>query len=905
MATPVSYIIYLTDAARVALLQAQYPTGIQIPPQTAALLYGVPVATNPNAVGCVAVYPADSIEFDVNLFSSYGSQSFTITYPSAAAPPAGFPNPYPSSVSCYWVGYFRLTGAVGTTPPGGTPRYLGARRWADGFEIPTVGENGAGSISTRLSRRASRTVDGFGFSYRSADNIQLTHTLPVVTRVSWERLYLQPELFGTSSEDNIWSCNGSVEGTAALILNITSGGVLKLYGLGNFPQVYPGDLIATGPTLVIGTWYKIDIRIQFAPPGAISGSRGRADLYVNGVLYGGGYATSNGLNTSQNHATSSIGAISAATSHNLECNIDDWTNSAEHSYIDASGASQLAPGNDLTSGSHIALARPAAFGATHSSAAWLGAGTAVVGDYREINILPANASTSGATVGLVSTTAAARLEALTDYARQQYGVACIAVGAFPVAVSGVAGSTLGITTALGTVATVVTYAASTWTSLQPVYSIPSGATVDALPDIGTLTINAVMGSGAGTNQFVSLFAACEFIGVFGSEDTPPLSPSTVGPRAGIHNHPYPTLHANHAVVGPLTAVRVSAGLYTGNNIGADVFDHIAPQWLFIRALTGTNNGVFWTSSMMAAHKQTAQKFEPSMMPQARLDSSGVAKLQVAGSSPDNNASGTIYQYVAISDIGMRFLLNGAFAHKSTIASAVNALICSGFTPDAAFFTVESYSTAAVGNYYKGPGHTLDNASPFDAAEVSGVATLSAGSITSKTPINLDTPQTAYSVWRKNDGTAQAQWFDVTSYVGNGSGVDRDIPVALNGKAPLFALVIPHDGGSFYRDPSFTGTTCGRINAATSTTGIVGGGINKITVNTALNTNLIVYDVFVIGGSSTAWSNGTFTPAVERQSLGCQWSANPAVVTISPVVLTVPAQWRLHRFDIKPSRQETS
>jgi hypothetical protein len=79
---------------------------------------------------------------------------------------------------------------------------------------------------------------------------------------------------------------------------------------------------------------------------------------------------------------------------------------------------------------------------------------------------------------------------------------------------------------------------------------------------------------------------------------------------------------------------------------------------------------------------------------------------------------------------------------------------------------------------------------------------------------------------------------------------------MGGQRPAWAMVVPHNGAAFIRDVSHTGTNSLQFpttnNAAT---GITGGGPDSLSVGSALNTNGIIYDVFVFPGSTTAGNGG--------------------------------------------------
>lgn len=896
MATAINYIIYLTDLVQVHSLQATYPNGIQIPPAAAAAAYGVPGpaegTNNLDATGGIGIFPQDSVGWRPDLTGAFNTQTFTLTYPATTPTTSGFPNPYPLTFDCYWVGLFLGVGAKGVQPAA-TPRYVGARRWANGFEVPTLGEGGSGQ-GQHNARSASRTPEGLGFAFRSNNNDVRTETLPASTRVSWERLYVQLLTLPVGGDDNIWGAKGSVDAGTAFLLNVSTAGVLQGYGKGN--TAYPGTIIGNSAALTLNRWYRIDIRVEFLTPVSPSTVTGQMDVYIDGALSFRG--TTSVISTAQNHQTSSVGEDVTATSHGLECNLDDWINAAEVTVNGPFGA-QKYPGHDLTSGSHVKLVRPNGFGSNHDTVSW-------TGDWRSVNNNPAN--TSGATVGVQSVIPSAVMEVETDYVNEQCGVACITVGAFLFQVGGGAGALAVIAasdtqTAVGSSAQ--TFAGSVWSASPNAYSIASGATADALPPITSVKLRLTAGPAVGINQVVGLFGSAEILGIFGSEDyNQTVAPAaTFTPRIGIHNGPFPDLQVNHTRQGPIGAVHVSAGTYIGNNLGQDVFGQIPAHWWFVRALSGSNDGVVYWTSMLAAHRQLPKKFQPEGMQQVLLNSGLSPIFRVAGNAAADNATDVVYQYVAVSDLAMRYMMNGAFSHKSTLAIASNPLVDSLFTPDAAFIFKEDYASAVTGSYYKGPGHSGYNASPFDAAEAADILSFGAGAVGSKATLNTDVPQTAFSLWRKSDGLVTTAWFDCVTYVGNGGGA-RNIAVALGGNSPLFVFAVPHDGTSYYKDPSHVGTNSSLIGGApNTTTAITGGSANVVSVGATLNTNLVVYDLFVIGGGTMAFQNGTFTAVAEAQRTGGPWTANPTPVTVNPVVVTVAPQWRVHRFDMKPRREQ--
>jgi hypothetical protein len=118
---------------------------------------------------------------------------------------------------------------------------------------------------------------------------------------------------------------------------------------------------------------------------------------------------------------------------------------------------------------------------------------------------------------------------------------------------------------------------------------------------------------------------------------------------------------------------------------------------------------------------------------------------------------------------------------------------------------------------------------------------------------------------------------ILTYTGDGSA-SRTIGFSpLTGKRPLFAIIVPHNGAWYVRDPAHTGTTCTQFPATpVPSGGIVSGGIDQITVGAALNANNVIYEVFCFVGSDVAGNNG--------------WSVMGEFIPVSPVGLAGEPPW---------------
>lgn len=740
--------------------------------------------------------------------------------------------PHPQTQVYAWVGVLTLAQAasapapptVTQPPPAHATPYVGPRRWVEGFEVPPGGSGATGSVAFDVSRDASRTAEGFGFAYRGlAPTSAVTHATPSPHPVeSWERFYVRVRTL-PAAEQNLWAVLGSVQAGAAIVLTVDSGGVARIYNQGN--AAYPGTLMLTAQSAwVVGTWYRVDAHFRFYD----GATGGYFEWFLNGTQDGVRVAASGGqgLAVNQLHASSQFGAV-GGTNQGLEADLDDWI-SADPITVNGTAT----PGVDLNSGSHVVCIRPTGL-AADSSVNW-------AGDWRELLSNPVSGAL--ATAGMSSSTASAKLAVTTDYTDQQIGCAAFTVGVLSASTSTVTAQ-LGYT--INGVETLVslTVAQNAWETA--LYTI-GAATAEPLPLLKTLHLVYVKDSGAGGQYINALLASAELLGQWGACDVPPGGTYLGVVNPGIQNAPYPSLSG---ALQPSGEVVVSQGLYTGNNVGQDIAQRYAAHWVWIRPLSGTvTDGVAWDPAQTTAHGWTATGPSADRLPQAQLTPGSSPVFRTAGPAAAANANSVSYQYVAVSDPSGRFLRLKAFAHAASVASAVNALADAGFTPQAAFLTVEAPTGSTSQRYYKGVGHTTDTASLLTAAVSSGVATFGAGTITSLTPLHTANPQTAVSAWRATDNNGTTGLVALVTYTGTGTSSLNVALATLNGNVPVFVLVVPHNGASYFRDPSHTGTNSETITGSNTTTGITAVAANQITVGTTLNSVGVVYDVFALGGN---------------------------------------------------------
>jgi hypothetical protein len=746
-----------------------------------------------------------------------------------------------------WRGYFLRVGGVGPL----TKEALQTHRWMNGFEKAPQGQQETGAAASRASRDASRTLDGMGLALRSTTGTSVVMAMPTTgtgfpTRQSWERIYLRIRKYPTANEMLIgWK--GSVEAGTAGLLSITPQGNLAFYNKGN--QAFPGTLCYQGGNIPLNQWVKLDVLLYFCQ----GVSDGKLFAFINGALVLSAVATASitggagGLfNTVQVHSTSYVGNEGGSTA-GLEVDYDDWSNKT---------IPLLFTGDDWLQGTHIYPLAITGYDTGHSGS-W-------VGDYHLLDATPANGQTDFVT----TSTAGVKMAVTTDYRDRQAGCSGLQVSIYHAsasstseqlgyAINGGADVTNAVTTVTGAYAII-----SSTAYKQILYSAGGNLTAPLLNTVGLRYIR----DGAATLRNVAILAgAAEYIGVWGAEDPANLSnPSEFPPRQGPHNSPYYDQNfAQPAFAFGTGDVSVMSGTYVGNGTGQDITISMPAHWVWIRPVTsGGTGGSRWWSSLLSGHDPLRETPVKGNLTRCFNDG-GLAgpstsyKFRVGGTGANVNNTGITYQYVAFSDRSMRFCLNGAYLTLAGTASFSQPLLNPAFTPIAGFLLPEIDSAGATtGLYYKGPGHAADAASIMDSAEAATVCTFGAGTITPKTILNLTASQTAYSLWRASDSDGLTCGLGITSYTGDGTGA-RNIALSLGGKSPLFAMVLPHNGIAYTRDPSHTGSNSSTITAAGgsfSTTAITGGNANQITVGATLNAGGIIYDVFVLPGTTqSGWS----------------------------------------------------
>lgn len=789
----------------------------------------------------------------------------------------GWPFLFGTTKDYYWRGLFVYAGptTANTGVPGEVPSTIPQRRWINGFEMPRNGEGGASSAGNLIaSRMASRHLGGFGLGLRNqtaaVDHIHTTFGQDVGYR-AWERFYVRIRKNPTGAH-MLWHVGG-VSPLAGAIIDVLASGQLQISNRDNGGTIF---ILTVLPALVTHRWYKIDLLYRYGNAGANRPTT--FNVYINGVEnVVTGFGTT-GLGATTTAMTSSMGAPTGPT-NGLGVDIDDWIGADWPAFLldkypdntaTPPTVPAIPPSLDWIQGSHVMWVPPVAFAATHN-AAW-------IGDYALAAQRPIALAGN---LNLTCSTALAKMAVVidgkyrADFARAARGYVALAIGKN--------GSRAGVTDGrlgyrLPPAADVLTtITETTGVSWNTVMYRPSGLTTGIKMNVaGAGDIEAVYEkANVGTLASVqALQVSAEVIGIFGSEDEVLNGTAVVESQPeeiDVHNAPYPRTSWATKGVPQSAGITIYAGTYVGDGVFKELTFTAPIHWLWIRPLSGLAGGVQWWSSMNGAHIGGNEVVSPDSVTIVEIDTSFVGtgledgseqrtRVRMPGTNTQSNAAGVTYQYVAISDPMMRFLMCGTLWQLQGATDYVNGLENAKFTPEAAFFQREVHESGSASGttYFKGIT-AGSNVQPLSTSEIASALDFGLATMTSKSAFHLNGHQMAYAAFRRADGlndAGQARVLALVSYTGDGAASRTITYAPASGRRPLWAIVVPHNGAATYRDPSHTGTTSTLFpSTAVASLGISGGGIDSITVGSNLNSNGIVFDVFVIPGEVAAGNGG--------------------------------------------------
>lgn len=864
-----NYIIYTTDLALAAAWIAANPAGVLAGPDRLAASQGLTVnyspSQQPDPSGCWFLAAYDGSPFHAGDFLH-----FDRTVDSGMVDPNDLYTDFTTNwdpIEYKWYGMI-FPYYVTAAPSGGA---ILARRWACGFELGGTGNNKLATINSSCGPAGSRTTDGYGYTAMPSGGGDLSLDTAAVgsglvnSFCSWERFYFRPEVLPNQGEVAIWHANDSLEGSTACFLTMNTAGQLVFRNTGNAGT--PGTVVGTSAALTLGVWVKLDLVVAWSQIGTPA-TDGVMSLQINGAVAFTGVVThgTSGLGTTNaKHTSSTIGsassfAIGGLTPTIYKYSVDDWTNVAM-------ATASLSPTDDVLNGTHIRLINVSGVSA---AGAW-------TGDHRGLAGNPPGISPPNQ---MATTTANSRLLLTTDYVNlPQLGLASLLVHCWPSTWPG-GPALVGYRINGGSlVQSAVTNAGSGNNFSGTIF------TVGAVPrtDVVTIDIALDKDNSASSMGIAAMFAAAEWIGVFGPEDMPNGVTPVRQPvaRTGLHNAPYPEIDAVTYPLQSMAWASARSGTFVGNGTGQDVSVGVPFHWLWIRAV-GSANTEQWLSSYCAVHRSLNGGFSgiDNGLPVVYPPSGAATVFRVSGSAAASNQNGVTYQWVAFSDPSSRFMLNGAVAWPATTASVANPLQDATFTPTCVFTAQEDMSSSIAGYFYKGPGNATDTANPLTGADAAAVMTFAAGSLTTKAAAHSRAPQMAFSAWRTIDETGASGMVDCVTYTGDGLS-SRNIAVNIGGNSPLFAFGVAHTLVSYFRDPGHTGLDSNQINGGIVTTAIIGGGLNYVTVGALLNVAGRVYDIFVIAGAGFA---GSWTPNTSGGNPVTPPGIFPTAVSPEPPVL---------------------
>lgn len=867
------YQIHLTDRAVVTARQAEFPTGIRVAPATAAATYAAPIQPRSQAFSApccrspyfwgpgfpaIANYPQDEATFTRKVGGWFG-----------------IPLLFGTTVNHIWVGKFVFgSGAVGEID--GVPTEVVAiakRRWATGFEIPVDGDTPSGGTSSRTcTRDASRHPDGLGWAYRKDTGDlgnAMTRWVPGSTaRFHWDRFYVRVRR-APDTAARIWMVNGGNVGSSSGDLKLTPSLQLVFSNISSGAETIFGS---SSQSLVLNTWAKIDIVFSFATAGGGVGAY--AEVWVNGVrvINIPNFGSVAGMGFNGAYTQSSLGSLGNTT---LEADFDDWIGAE----LPVKDSLNRYAGLDWLNGSKVQRLMGTSFGTGHDAVNWTNQSYSNLNQYPETN-LPGTS--------MVSTTAAAGLVLNTD-AKQKIdnqvnalGIAYLQVIVYHNALTAGA-HTLGFKIGADPLDLLVQPPTS-GLHYQYHYYRPVGLLAPRTP-VDPITLHYLKDNDATSDTVFHLGGVAEMIGTFGAEDVFPgvTAPTTIPRRAlGAHNNLYPESPWARLATAPAPYV-IHSGTYAGNSLGQDLIFRLPVHWLLIRRIdTATYGPSIWFAASLGSSDTLNDQAAPDRPATAFIDPAFVGVggvdeqeqrtiVRITGAETETNVTGGTYQYIAVSDPLGRFLLTGGLFHGALDATEIDTLPKATFLPETGFFQwLTPNGGSAFKGYFKGLGHAANALSKLDAAETADILSWGVGQITPRDAFTLSATVTAsFAVWRRDDGStetalAKAKCVQMGTYVGDGTA-SRTVAYGPTGVRPLFLLVQPHNGTSYWRDPGHLGTASKGITGLNNTaTAITAGGIDTFSVGSVLNANGITYSWFLLPGSATAgnggWSiDGEFIP----------------------------------------------
>lgn len=708
--TYLTFYIVLTDAALVDQYTQLYPEGVNRAPLGAAEEfaapwegYDEPLADPPFSYTTWrrddtsdAPFPLDVATFQRHTGGFFGIGGTTIRY--------------------YWMGKFVYQNPADPTSGGGSPvTATSKRRWIEGFECPNRSISGNSTQCTLFTTDASRHTGGRGLAFRgntgtltqrlAPNQYDATFVAPIMT--SWERFYVRLRKAPTTGTVLFWRTHG-YNGSDGVghALGITTSGQIAVFTSDaantytNLGTLSDTTLEAWDGHASSDVWAKIDVLIDLTLV--------TFKVFVNGSQKWNASGLAGGAT---GHTGSSMGAPVNQAANDLELDIDDWFNSNLPTTLD---------GLDWDNGSKIVHVHPRQFSANHGT--WAGDVRTLLQQAENLTSPAELTSSTSGDICAVDTDG----DDMLDSDPKSIGVASLLVTVVGrKAAAPDVNPSIGYK--LGGAAAVVTQRTMQATynniGIGAMYSAQAGAAAP-LPAVTPLELRVVKGADANQTRLVALSAQVELLGKFSQADFTTGERTALGDSIpqnesmGPHNYSYPrSPWAVRGLAPPISPFLVASGTYTGNGTGQDLTFAVPIHFLFIRPLTGGAGGAIWFQHALASHHTFQRGTDPSHLVLFEQDPAFAPgtgedaqqhryKVRICGANSQVNQAAVTYQYVAIGDPGMRFLLGGSLHHKTGMGDVVNNLLMTDYTPEFLFLQNEvSGSNTTRGLWCSGPSQS--------------------------------------------------------------------------------------------------------------------------------------------------------------------------------------------------------
>lgn len=798
-----------------------------------------------------------------------------------------------------WVGTY-VYGGEGTREDGAEP--YSHVRWFNGFDFGEQALSGGSGGSPTFCPEASRHLGQLGMLVNESTSnnyttmsMQLYEGASYKPQATWERLYMRVRT-RPSSTFYFLNWTHSAGASYGLLLALTPTGQVAVYNqtaVGTYVLLGSSSALTYGDT---AAWHKVDLIASIAT--------GQIALYIDGVeelditigATGWGVPT-DGFAQPAYHATSRLGAVITNASSLGECiHFDDWSCHDVPTMLAVRENLQ----EDFLAGTKVVRLKLTELGDSHVGAAW---GT---GAPERLDSIPPDGLITG--YEFTSSTASSKLAVFTDInertnldmRRAEGGILGMRIA---IRVKAAAGASTGsIAFSLDGAADVTTAVTET-TSYQTFVDayLPTGL---AAPEVfETLEVKYVPGASAHLRTVQAIGVSVLIVGRFDRCDIP-YEESLTGaapnlpPQVGQQNFAYPrSPWSDYEFFPPPAPLQLIGGTYVGNGTKTELTFEYPVTFIWVRRVTATiaSGAVFWPS--MISPTEGAQR-EPSTEggirftyeladPPPALDSGdplGQVTITIIGNDVRSNESAATYQYFAFCDPGGRFSHVGSIHHGTGTTTQTMSL----YRGQAQLTDWESVwgffnkmvlgASTSNGLWLKGIDSS-SNASAANGTSVTGSAiTFGDGELTTQSAFHFSAGSNSLAIpfilFRANDWTEEngKQVLQVFSYTGDG-GSARTIMLSPTGQRPLWAMIKGSNAAAIFRDSSHTGTTSSQIGTggaltANASTGITGGGIDTLTVGSALNSNGIVYECLVFMGGECNSGNGG-------------WSCNDVFEPIEP------------------------